>query len=318
VLYQTNFFHTQSVLFHTGGCTICTFHTCKYTNCSDRKNKRRHGRNSNLQNHRGFLYGNGSNCTISTVPNEFRTVPNETCTVPNEVQTRSNEVCAFGILFRTVCVDLVCFGTSQYETPRSYPALTAVSAGKSPGASYPLSCFSWYCVFRDTQCLKYDRYWHWHEGNSDLNLFDEGPRTRSPVRDRTQPHCACLVFVKARASTASLRAHCVREGCTRARCQRTSIACRAIAVQSALSLTPVCWASQQGYARGFQGRSATRQQTRSPRPAPGPVSLAVVQVQHPCTERECCLLVLNLVSSTLPCIRRPRPRLRVLDVRGFV
>jgi hypothetical protein len=35
-------------------------------------------------------------------------------------------------------------------------------------------------------------------------------------------------------------------------------------------------------------------------------------------ERVCCLLVLNLVSSTLPCIRRPRPRLRVLDVRGFV
>jgi uncharacterized membrane protein len=35
-------------------------------------------------------------------------------------------------------------------------------------------------------------------------------------------------------------------------------------------------------------------------------------------ERECCLLVLNLVSSTLPCIRRPRPRLRVLDVCGFV
>ena len=33
---------------------------------------------------------------------------------------------------------------------------------------------------------------------------------------------------------------------------------------------------------------------------------------------ECCLLVLNLVSSTLPCIRRPRPRLRVLDVCGFV
>ena len=38
----------------------------------------------------------------------------------------------------------------------------------------------------------------------------------------------------------------------------------------------------------------------------------------PWGERECCLLVLNLVSSTLPCIRRPRPRLRVLDVRGFV
>jgi hypothetical protein len=27
-------------------------------------------------------------------------------------------------------------------------------------------------------------------------------------------------------------------------------------------------------------------------------------------ERECCLLVLNLVSSTLPCIRQPGPRLR--------
>jgi len=37
-------------------------------------------------------------------------------------------------------------------------------------------------------------------------------------------------------------------------------------------------------------------------------------------ERECvcCLLVLNLVSSTLPCIRQPGPRLRVLDVCGFV
>ncbi len=35
-------------------------------------------------------------------------------------------------------------------------------------------------------------------------------------------------------------------------------------------------------------------------------------------ERECCLLVLNLVSSTLSCICQPRPRLRVLDVCGFV
>ena len=35
-------------------------------------------------------------------------------------------------------------------------------------------------------------------------------------------------------------------------------------------------------------------------------------------ERVCCLLVLNLVSSTLSCIRQPRPRLRVLDVCGFV
>jgi hypothetical protein len=29
-------------------------------------------------------------------------------------------------------------------------------------------------------------------------------------------------------------------------------------------------------------------------------------------------LVLSLVSSTLPCIRQPRPRLRVLDICGFV
>ena len=35
------------------------------------------------------------------------------------------------------------------------------------------------------------------------------------------------------------------------------------------------------------------------------------------TPRECCLLVLNLVSS-LSCIRQPRPRLRVLYVCGFV
>jgi len=35
-------------------------------------------------------------------------------------------------------------------------------------------------------------------------------------------------------------------------------------------------------------------------------------------ERECCLLVLNLVSSTLSCICRPRPQLLVLDVCGFV
>ena len=35
-------------------------------------------------------------------------------------------------------------------------------------------------------------------------------------------------------------------------------------------------------------------------------------------ERECYLLVLNLVSSTLSCIRQPRPQLRVLDVCGFV
>ena len=32
------------------------------------------------------------------------------------------------------------------------------------------------------------------------------------------------------------------------------------------------------------------------------------------SESVCCLLVLNLVSPTLPCIRQPGPRLRVLGV----
>jgi len=35
-------------------------------------------------------------------------------------------------------------------------------------------------------------------------------------------------------------------------------------------------------------------------------------------ERVCCLLVLNLVSSTPPCIRQPGPRLHVLGVCDFV
>jgi hypothetical protein len=35
-------------------------------------------------------------------------------------------------------------------------------------------------------------------------------------------------------------------------------------------------------------------------------------------ERECCLLVLNLVSSTLPCIRRPRPRLILVSLHGVM
>ena len=34
-------------------------------------------------------------------------------------------------------------------------------------------------------------------------------------------------------------------------------------------------------------------------------------------ERECCLLVLNLVSSTLSCIRQPRPRLVCVCVCVF-
>jgi hypothetical protein len=52
--------------------------------------------------------------------------------------------------------------------------------------------------------------------------------------------------------------------------------------------------------------------------APSPAHQNSPEESRQLGERECCLLVLNLVSSTLPCIRRPRPRLRVLDVCGFV
>ena len=54
-------------------------------------------------------------------------------------------------------------------------------------------------------------------------------------------------------------------------------------------------------------------------PAAGIPDVGLKGASGPATgERECCLLVLNLVSSTLSCIRRPRPRLLVLDVCGFV
>jgi hypothetical protein len=46
--------------------------------------------------------------------------------------------------------------------------------------------------------------------------------------------------------------------------------------------------------------------------------LGATPAQVPTREKESCLLVLNLVSSTLPCIRQPGLRLRVLDVCGFV
>ena len=56
-------------------------------------------------------------------------------------------------------------------------------------------------------------------------------------------------------------------------------------------------------------------------PSHGSVRRAFPRIQgalQDLRERECCLLVLNLVSSTLSCIRRLRPRLLVLDVCGFV
>ena len=43
-------------------------------------------------------------------------------------------------------------------------------------------------------------------------------------------------------------------------------------------------------------------------------SCAFLHNIHSALERVCCLLVLNLVSSTLPCIRQPGPRLRVHGV----
>ena len=82
-------------------------------------------------------------------------------------------------------------------------------------------------------------------------------------------------------------------GISRARCQRKH--CRAMALQSALRLTPGSWASQEGWPRGREAsqrnrtgpspaqsrpmtRAASRHQTRALRPAPGPVSLKVVKV----------------------------------------
>jgi hypothetical protein len=103
---------------------------------------------------------------------------------------------------------------------------------------------------------------------------------------------------------ARARARCVRKGSTRVRCQRKH--CRAMALQSALRLTPVSWASQQGCPSSTQNlvtkgrearqrnrtgpsqaqsrpmtRASSRHQTRALRPAPVPVSLKVVKVQHP-------------------------------------
>ena len=50
--------------------------------------------------------------------------------------------------------------------------------------------------------------------------------------------------------------------CARELAANASIACRAIALQSVLSLTPLCWASQQGCPRGFQGRVSTCREPR--------------------------------------------------------
>ena len=53
---------------------------------------------------------------------------------------------------------------------------------------------------------------------------------------------------------------CARaRACASAPAHNTSIACRAYALQSAPSLTPVCWASQQGWSQGFQDSAALGQ-----------------------------------------------------------
>jgi hypothetical protein len=88
------------------------------------------------------------------------------------------------------------------------------------------------------------------------------------------------------------------------------------------------------YLRGGRARSSDRTVARcvgrtsallvSRRRAQLPVSAVIVggqtMLMPPPTKkarqplkRECCLLVLNLVSSTLPCIRQPRPRRRVVS-----
>ena len=60
--------------------------------------------------------------------------------------------------------------------------------------------------------------------------------------------------------------------------------------------------------------------THPPIPPPPPLCDAVGGAFYYLVlrERVCCLLVLNLVSCTLPCIRQPGPRLRVLGVCDFV
>jgi hypothetical protein len=139
-----------------------------------------------------------------------------------------------------------------------------------------------------------------------LRSVGAGARVRVPgtqARVSPAPFCARCVR-KCSRHWGTMGAHCVRQGSTRVLCQRKH--CRAMALQSALRLTPVSWASQQGCPRSSHNlvakgqearqrnqtgpsqaqsrpmtRAASRHQTRVLRPAPGPVSLKVVKVQHP-------------------------------------
>ena len=91
--------------------------------------------------------------------------------------------------------------------------------------------------------------------------------------------------------------------------------CSAAAVQAAHGPINSYWQSQ-GLVHRYHTYAATLQEHYI---SPHQVLLDadIDQFSHPeagPAERECCLLVLNLVSSTLSCIRQPRPRFRVLDV----
>ena len=77
-----------------------------------------------------------------------------------------------------------------------------------------------------------------------------------------------------------------------------------------------------GRRRGHKRRRRSAGEHLGSRPGvPGqahPSVILGVPGQKHLGESVCCLLVLNLVSSTLPCIRQPGPRLRVLGVCDFV
>ncbi len=85
------------------------------------------------------------------------------------------------------------------------------------------------------------------------------PGARQPETDGVRAQRLGLRFAASVATGLAFRASggaqlpCARaRACASAQAHNTSIACRAYALQSVPSLTPVCWTSQQGWSRGFQ------------------------------------------------------------------
>ena len=75
-----------------------------------------------------------------------------------------------------------------------------------------------------------------------------------------------------------------------------------------------CWTRQYSLSP-VQGRSLTAVLTIPPKGGYVAILKDPIKFAIRCYDsRVCCLLVLNLVSSTLPCIRRPRPRLALANL----